>query len=695
MRNRAFIGVLGILLALPAAAQTLDLGQTPIPTLTGETELDHMVTDLARQAEQLARAPGAGTPGVRAAIAARRLAAALLDAPDDAFPERTVAGLTLFDHLPALDALLMREGSAISEAAAEFLAADLDIAPSDLPRQPEELDRWMRDIFAELLCVASGENVPDDAPPAWLIDEPRTPEQARQTREAFKRGVPAWAAAPGVAPTTAQRLADLNTLVDEARHSPAFAPAAAATVRRMTDAGAALESAEPWLTAGAREVLGREFSAACEGILAPELQDQSLARLDALAATARIIALASQLNSDSPRRALCDLLERAEPADAASASSRLPGQGHLDFIERTLELAAARSNMPPERQLVRQVRPAWRVLTLRARSSEDGVIAVLGRAISDSSAATDPAVVGAIAAHRRSIDDLAALARLSSLLSADTGDDPATREDLRTLADLVVNLGQDADHASRGPDALDRLHRLCAQAAALEPLPGESDIRAASTGDSWSRVTGGRAAELAQAIDAARTRWAQAWAQGASEQAAADAAAELQNFSRLVRALRDAAGAEDLASRGVSSAIEAWPGWRLARADLATAWEGGAGQMAETTRLALAGEWSRVLPRLQRFEDDFAFVRLTARLDRQARTRAVPAATGRFAGAVAALRELAAGPPDSHAWLADERREIAMLCRYASELARAKRSGHAATERQIREFLADRATRID
>lgn len=643
-RGVAPLGVL-LLTCAPTAGQRLDLGAPQAPVLTRPSALDELQEGLTEQERGFTAR--SGDPRARASAALRRLALALAEEPES--ETRVLLGMTLASRLSALDRVI--GAGEFDDASAILLARDAQVLASDLPDEQEELDRRMRELLAEL-SRACGE-LPAAGWGARAGDPPAEGDAAR------------WKGA--LDESESEALHTLMAALEASRAWPVLDRGAAPVRGALAHGAHAALEGPAWLTDDARVSLRALLVTALRGLTQPELRRGAIGALAALEGASRAIALANRLPAGEPtneaRARLSEML-RNEPGRAAAT---LP----------LLALALCREGMATERVLVRPLRPAWRVLAQRARESEAGLLAVLGRAIE--AGPSDPGVVGAIRSHQRSVEALAGLETLSRLCSGGaTGDDPAVEQAWTRLAQAAL----EASRRMEEPENAERMlafEALLEQANRMERL-GQAE-RLDLSPEEDSHLCGGRAGDLRVALETCRAEWARAWAEQGS--APGEVLARLGVLEGLLSTLEDArTWGQMVEGPGAAARLTAW---ELATPSLRLAGEDASEQLAETTRLVLAGELARADERLARWREEFALLRLAARLEREARARGLT--PGETTGA-SAIAELGAGAPGVGEPLFAERRgELATICRYASELAPMRKAGAREQERQLRRFV--------
>jgi len=123
------------------------------------------------------------------------------------------------------------------------------------------------------------------------------------------------------------------------------------------------------------------------------------------------------------------------------------------------------------------------------------------------------------------------------------------------------------------------------------------------------------------------------------------------------------------ASDHAGTPLQAWPAWELSKEAMAALCTGLNDRSVALAEKVVAGDEEGVSRALQSLSSEFAVVPLIARLDRGLREfHAVPMEQA----TAGALSQVALGPPPRDAWLVGQRDQLAAICRYSEELARAE-----------------------
>jgi hypothetical protein len=652
------------LVALAAAALTaaahaqpkplLDLGAAPQAPAAGQgAGALALADDLRKQADDLSRS---GSDRDRARGACRRFIQTLLTSGEAMGPGgsgRIVIARTLARGLPDIDRLITASEGPLGDAQAALLARDVESAAR---RLDEHADPWRatRDAFALLTRTLSA------APNSGWVDQDPQPDAALD--------IDAWARA-GLSDSSVATLKDLDTLTAGALRWPPYQASALHIRRALREAANLLTAPPPWLPDPARRAAAAQFEAAAAALTDEAHAPGALASLRRMATLETLGARLSVLE-DSPaiKRTRTEFAKAVEiaPPDPTTQASRLAAFDHtLDLVHPTF---------PDERTLVRQARPAWRVLQTSLKPTELKLTQVLPDVLSRDDALTDPGVAAAVAAHRRTIQDLQALAALNAAMVEPGAGEPSVTGPWKLAADRLFKLGQDMGKPSTHDESLTNLRDLATQTQEFMLLPGEIALRdAAKSTDkssSWAVLTGDRAQPLLSEVSDRRGTWLSGW----DKAGYAGAPAEVQRL----RTLRDLMTILDAASMLIPAgsdaatpfaSLNAWPGVELSPDALAALIAGLADKTAEATRLITGGDAGACAKALDQIRPAFAAALLIGHLAREAADRKISPETP-------VLLEIGSGGPvEGLTWRADAAARLAAICRYAEEVPIARKLG--------------------
>lgn len=698
---RAWLAALAVLCtcASDARAQRLNFGTPPAPppgespgsaalkeSMTGPKPNpigrvwipDHRLAELTRSrthalaAALVARAEELGEPGsIHHAHAALLLQGSdwiddLVQASRDAGPEGQVLGAALRAYVHAVD---------------EALRSSAGV----LPPTVDELDTLLQALYAPL-AQAAAHRLPERGG-GWRLE--RTPAPANSTGT-----------------LTAPTIAELHAMLDGAA-SAMPDTAAAAELRSMLAAmeeaaalwafsgavedaraliGAALplalerEGALPdWFAAAQRATIAGRTSVAL-GAFAASSRNHDAA--EALAAAAGIARLAHRADALAPAGVRDSLSFRLALCDAAAEAMGEPGPARdrgrkaLRALERTFDLLEDRASIGVDADVARELRVSFRALDAAATRTESQLVAQLPQIARAESATSEPAIIAAIAAHRRALDDLRMLRGVDALLSRHKDDKSPT---WRLASARLLRLGQEIGRADAADSSLVALRAFAGAIELLDAMPGEAAVRAG--GDETMALIGEHAGTLANRLDEWRAAYLEAWARegdgapGTTTPAAPgrgpragpgsdELAARLRVLRSLFILIDDTLVVRSLAAPGAARlGLRAWPGLPVSARGLAFA--AGGDELARQIRSAAAltvdpAQTAAARQEVRQIEASRPTLRLLAELDRAARARGAT-----WLWPIAVL----AAPPTRSAWLGVERGRLAAIARYLDDAA--------------------------
>ncbi len=643
---------LTLLLSFHTSAQRLDLGPAATTPKPGDGLAALALADLLDNEAKTLRAPDE-----TAHAALRRLAARLLREGENAGEpgsEAVLAGLTLASNRAEFDTLL----SAQDAPTRRYIANVIDTTDHSI--QPREIDLLLRDALAPLVTNASPNC-------GWWLDKPATTPAATIDTTTLASLLDHRF----LSDNATAALAQLIELCESAEREPAYRSTAAEWTDLVASAARALDEPVAWLDMPARDRLRADLSAGLELLFAkPETARASLTRTATLL---DIIDATEALDAKRQSRELRDAVNRLVAA-AEGDPKRTPAavRSIAAAYFRALDLLDAEAALPPPASLVRQVRPLREPLSRAHRTSADRLALRLPDLLATPDPMTNPGLLAAINALTRTAADLTLPQTLSTMLTTWTGDPsrppPPTREptptrELGALAVRVQQLAIATGKPAEADEALAQLRELADIAGFLFHMPGEDELRRGNDSPEWRRVTNNQRGRLEFLIDQTRADWIRA---AASDDAPAQTI-RLRAIAATVELLRDGAALEAVRrdfARGRPPAINAWPGIELTGASLDVLLLNlrlTLGSMA--TRAARDDEPSAVLAYTSELRAEYAAAFLIARLNRSARAR--------LSTPCGPAAECALGPPLPDAWLADYRRNLAIVSRAAFELSTA------------------------
>jgi hypothetical protein len=679
----------------PATAQLLRLEGTPAPAAGDGRSLptlaERLGAEASRHLEQARSLPEGSMGAIAAGLSGefRRLAT-LVALRGEALGERgsvhAVTARTLAAATAEVDLIAARvaaggeAGLGAMLAARQFirdmgtLGTDEAAAAAAIPAAPPELDRFVRDLLAMLIEAQPGGA--GSGSPAWPMDAEPVAEAT------VGEAVAAWRSAGLIRGETAARFAEFAaSVLAPAEGLAAYRGQARGVWSEASGTGATLVGLPTWLGDGGRGALAARFDRAIAALTDRATQADAV---EALRALRQVGETAARLDAAAAGEG------GAGARGLAAAREALTGEGsawRVEAFDRASRLLAERRALGGAEGVVRELRPAWRALEVEARRAEGDLWTALQRVAgggpsgestgaSVGGGASDPALVGAMAALRRVLDDLLAMQTISAALGEKGVFEGASR---RLALASVLRVAQEVGRAGTRESALRAIRAAGSDLGELLSFPGEADLRAG--GGEWAALSGGRAGDLAAAIDTARRAWLNGWSAGSS----AAETEHLRWMRQVVGVTADAATVRRMgaaAAAGQREGIGAWPGWKVSAPGLAALTDGLEGPLSRATAAAIAGDGRAVARALAEAGPRLALVQTAAALDRAARARGVAAAP--------ALLE-AACPPGPGAWMTEWREEVAAVCRYAEDAAESSRAGDTAGAERALAYAAARA----
>jgi hypothetical protein len=627
-------GIAAAMLSLPAPGQTLNLGTPAEPP----PRLELALVEPRRTLEREVRRVEAGATGA-ASAALRQAALALLvrgEAPDalrDAEgATAALLGFTIARRRAELDAAMaeVRDASALESAAAVL---------SDPEVSAIRVEATLRRLLADVRPEAGR-----DA--GWIADESA---RADPGVSLYDLGL-----AAGLDGKALEALAALEERCRIRGSTRAFGRESRALRADVADALALLDPRRrlvpPARLQGWRDAL--------TGALEAVDEERSRATIGRLGAAGRLALELPGLRTPGETRRVVEAL----------AATDLSAPGVEDRLRDALAAVtwAARTYQPSlEREVVRELRAAYREVGLSARESAPPVIRVAAEILVRGDAMSDPGVLSTLNAHRGRWEEADRLRRLSDLMrdASRSGPEPVVAEPFRGLARALVLIQRDVSTPSTREAGLARRRDLVARAVAVLHVAGEDEWRGHVSGVSavpgLDRATGGRARALLERLDADRAEWLRGVGD-AGAPSPAGAEARLRGLARTIPLVLDAAW---LLAGG--EGLNAWPGWECGP----SAWSWMAGDLEARVAL-LCAEAARadavdLTRRLDELEEEHAPALVAGGLARAWASRATAAVDP----VEAVLGEMAGPPADERSWMARRRSELARMCLIAEEAA--------------------------
>jgi hypothetical protein len=563
-----------------------------------------------------------------------------------------LSGHALAADLDGMDAWLAAgsfDSTTLVTIATELRAVGTQDATT-LPADAPALFRELRDRLAPLVDDRAGTT----ACGWWIRSEAVPPPGPTPSFDALTADLRLPAAIRSQA-------AELDALIAEARNHASFRASGASLVRALAEAAPVLKSPPAWLASPA-ETLGGELARSVEELMSGDRAETGLHRLRRLVLVTRVVDQTRSLPSPAAPRAFTDALARAASSLTATIT---PAE-----LARWRALAGALEGLeaPPvnRESLERNLRPALPILTAAAGESRTTLIAALPRLLEADAVTTEPALVNAQLAHRRRLDDVRMLTRLSAALSEDPPKpEPGSRATppIATLRARVLKLSQDLTKPKLRDVALAELRVL---ASGLAPSSSSTTVRTLFDDGAADSITHEVAGSDRQLIIEMVTRAREQWVTESAKQLLARR--EVSPFrEELGGAIETYIRARAALDERSLAMLNRWPAFRLTP-DQAQRLTLPLREAAERARVALRGG------------DPDAFERAAAELAVQEQclwigmlALSVPEEACRSRqdapSMPASLARLALGGPDlADGWRVDQAELVALICRYAAEI---------------------------
>jgi hypothetical protein len=599
----------------------------------------------------------------------RLFAAILLESADTLGPDgssRALLARTIAADLPQLDRDLATY-ELVDSAGARHVAAALESATADASERSANPHRLLRDALAPVLDLG-------------FQQRPVTPWGiARSDGPALTLSPP-----PGARPGFSGDAAALRELLEEAEHHPAYAPSAEAVARALGDISGNLRKAPDWLSDAARRAMGQALDVAVIELLRGE-PDRAGAVVNQLRADSALPVLTHGLSAGATAPVIQTALSRALAApegDDRAASLR--------NYARVLDLALARQNLPDERSVIRQLRPAHRELLATLRGTEARLILALPDVLSRPAAMVDPGLIAAIGAHREALDRLRRVHRASALFATPgAAAEPVASDRWKRVADRLLTLGQELSRPDSRARALDALSEALSQIERFVALPGEDQLAAAEPRAAlWERLAPGQRRELGERVAEARSRWVAAMT-SKGPQPDSDEVRTLHAMRDLME-LATALAALDVREDGTPGAayrpLQAWAGWELAPATLAPYAAQAQRWAIQAAAACLLSNATDLIAAAEHAREGSSIVLIAGAL--------APEAARHGLTDDGALFQVALGAPPPDAWLADHIPALARICRYTEEAAAARKLGDAARAGSLEAYTSRLADEV-
>lgn len=709
-------------LSASAPAQLLKLGAAATPPAGPRLALAASIDALRQELKSLEPPPGApDDPLLRDRLRLRQFAIAIFErAADlgDAGAAHVVAGATVAGSLPALDALAARVRGGPS-AVAETLDRSVSRLPArmtDVPASPTELDdalgRWLGPIASlDTPAAVAPERI------GWATDAGSDPiaQLSRQMLLIDAQDAGAAVLTDGTRMalrTETPRLVAAAGTIGTAHH-------ARETLAAVTRGVQACADLPTWVQLPARESFRQRVERSIVAALQPDPTPGGLAELDRLAAAAEVVWLVGEVRLTSSRqlRTLRELAVKAMDPGADAAAEDASAAIRRVLLPALQESRSEAATFPAalESTLVREAKPAWRLLEPELRKAREVYVNAAVRACTSDPTPSNPALLAARDAMLRGAADLRLLLRISRWLEGSEeggsaarpresaippGGEPDAASQPHVLPDKLrkaaavrlLKLGQQLGKPQSRQGATEAIRMLgdglvrCSQLQAL--AAAHLALARPELRQVVDRYTGSRTAELLGELDSVRGEFLRAWSEQKGDPApvvqSAPSRASLDALAELLTVIGDASDIEQLLQR--AEADKKRPGANLSRVwctvQSSPAWEG----TPDAVRLLMSGldvaladaaakmlgrDESGGLAAVKTIRRDYAAVLLLALLERQGRVVGLEPSSGHLQLAEAPVPRGAAATPNSPCgiWLYDQRETLAMICWLSEELA--------------------------
>ena len=554
---RTLLGIIALgFVCTRVRSQTLDFGSRTDPDFSRGSGGAAVVQRLGQRAEELEHS---GDSRAQLLGEVAQTASALILLGEDlgrSGSTHVLLGMSLADDLPKIEGRLALVDDAPAILAAWALLRE---ARASLPSDPRSAVATVRLAISPIaeqvgLCTSElGDGDGDQGTPAppttispaelWI-----SAFDSRPDADSLRASIDAWVG-----------------LVNAGQANAGLGFAADELARNLRSARAAAEFDASWLVRGARERLANAFAGALsvsQNTGAPD--PAKMSRLGDLHRALIDVPLVT--GSGAGSRAAADAIVELLLSDYEQSGVG----GFEDAFALCAAVGSRLAHMPKERELIQQLRPAWRSLDINAKRE----LGVLRDALvrSGASAPVDPAFIAQHGSANEAITDIESLARLSEVLRVrDLPDQPAKEAALdpawSRLGVPLLRSGQALSRRNANADAL--LEHRASVARALRFADAGSErayqaARAAGGEEVWVRVSGGRVEELVKARSLARESWLAA----CSREGAVVDSKTLGFLCEALDRAHDAVRIEALAPQGLVG-----DGWSIAEpasADLST-----------------------------------------------------------------------------------------------------------------------------
>ncbi len=674
---RRLAPLLLLLLAPVAHAQLLNLSPTEEPSPAPGIASRNMAAFLEQQIQVLSvRSPR--TPRLDAEMSMRRLALALINTGDEMGPagsRHVLAGMTLARHLGEIDQWLRSTPGDSFDASLVYFNEDMHELRDDVPRERDEVRRFLRDRLAILLTAepASLDGV------GWVLDD-ATPTLDLAVLDRAR---------PQVSEACNESLDALLVHLDDAATRAPYVRSALVVRSALIRAARVLSPEPRWLEQDARSRLIEEFE---QGVAQLDGGGGGgLARLERLAAFASLIDSVDAMSSTRHQKEI-----RAAIVQAILYAPQDPGQqlASLEAAQRAFALLDAEESLRNERTIFRELRPLRRRLERRMRVTADELAARIPDMISTPGAMVDPGVLAQLHARRSVLEDARAIERITRTLTTagEDGREPRPSDEHERLVGALLSVTRNAN-PSDPDDRPTRIFRaFVTQLEQARVSPSERIALDPPTDDPVGQEVAHLLADqkdrIRVLVEQERAAWVEAWESDDPVASGAPHATRLAQIDRVLSCVVDVATIRAVRRR--PETLNAWPGWELSDEAVRRLSEPFEDRTLFVVRRLLTENATVVAPLIDRLESEHPDARLIALMARRAHDRGIALASS----GAPALYELGVSCPDGYAWMDAHAEDVARFCRYGEELSAALQTGEEPAARALRLYLTPIASRL-
>lgn len=713
-----------------APAQTLNLGPG-----SSMPEGSRLAIDQAIAGVQARNAGSTGTGDSPTRASAERFRAFVLAMLQragelaESGSTHAVVGWKLAASMSEFDRIAQRMPEAPAEARNEFESAiaALPVMPSDIPADRSQLDAMLQASLGPIRISHA-----HDGGAARVMGWVRAAPIVDATVAARRTAMPRGAVLPSVPQAVTQIAASITQRAEKNDASPKVQTVSECVWLGMR----AWEPLPTWVSPARQAWLRSTVEQAITGSLGSPGTDEELETLARAGLLVTLIAHVSNQRdlSAGALRDVRNLILSAmdgEPALRAGAGRGRAGQrtlhdaGAMITLLRVMEAAAepppdpARPNV--EATLVREVKPAYRLLVRKRTQTRETAVEAALRNIQQGGGPTDPALLASTNALKQAEADVQLLIAISDWLSASAGSSSGsenisasgtstrvTEDPLRKqVAARVLKLGQLMGEPMHHDAAAAAMRILDQVVSPREPWSAErvlSGMLLDPDGlQAWNVAAGGRAEDLLATLRTARAELARGFGDHADDPLDVSMLRPLDSAVQLGGAILEAVHSVVRVSRRIDDASESkgsgsstdspghaitlndWPGWHTdAIADQAML-EGATELLGRAIEAIVRRRDAEARRAMEQFHQDYAYIVLLDTLTRNMEPLGEKrGGAGKPANFVFSIAPDSSGGPLLRAalgdvWLADQRESLARICRQVAEHDASRRAAASTT----------------